>query len=273
MTIKSIYSTQDEIPENYRDLFEERNGAYHLTKIEGIKTDADVSRVQTALTNERNEHTKLKNQVKTFVGEGSFDDIQAKLDRIPELEQLAEGKVDEEKINSLVEARLKTKLAPVERERDQLATKLSERDEVISGYETKERQRNIHDAVRQAATKLKVIDTAQEDVLMLAERVFEIQDDGSITAKDGVGVTPGVAPDIWLTEMQSKRPHWWAASSGGGARGSGSGGNLSGNPWSADSWNMTKQGQIIRSEGMEKAQQMAQAAGSKVGAIAPTAKK
>jgi hypothetical protein len=273
MTIKAIYATQDEIPETYQDLFEERGGAFHLTKIEGIKTDADVARVQRALDAEKGEKVKLKTQWDSFFGERKPEDVQAMLDKLPELEALANGKLDDEKINGIVEGRLKTKISPIERERDQYKGKLTEADQRLALYEAKEKQRTIHDAVRQAAIKMKVLDTAQEDVLMLAERIFEINEDGTATAKDGVGVTPGIAPEIWLTEIQQKRPHWWPASAGGGAKGSGASGGFAENPWSVEHWNLTAQGQIITSLGQTKAEQMARAVGSHIGGTKPLVKK
>lgn len=273
MTIKAIYATQDEIPEQYKDLFEERGGAFHLTRIEGIKTDADVARVQRALDQEKQARAQLKQQWDSFFGDRKPEEIQAILDRVPELEAAAEGKIDDEKINQIVEGRVKTKLSPVERELSQARAKLQEAEGRIAEFEARERQRTIHDAVRQAAIKMKVLDTAQEDVLMLAERMFEVGEDGAVTVKDGVGVTPGVAPDVWLTEMQAKRPHWWPASGGGGAKGSGGLGGFAQNPWSAEHWNLTRQGEILRSQGRERADQMAKAAGSMVGAIRPPVKK
>lgn len=107
---------------------------------------------------------------------------------------------------------------------------------------------------------------------MLAERVFEVDDEGNVTTKDGVGVTPGIAADVWLTEMQDKRPHWWPQSQGGGAGGSGGGGAGGKNPFSAEGWNLTEQGRLVR-ENPEKADQMAKAAGTTVGGGRPAAKK
>jgi hypothetical protein len=271
--LKALYASQDDIPENFRDLYEERGGSYHLTKIEGIKTDADVSRLQRALNEEKAARAQLKQQYDGFFGERKPEDIQSILDRVPELEAAAAGKLDDEKLNGIVETRLNTKLAPVARERDTYKTKLTEAEQRLASYEARERQRTVHDKVREAASKLKVLDTAQEDVLLLAERVFEINDDGSVTVKDGVGTTPGVAPDVWLTEMQAKRPHWWPASAGGGARGGGAGGGgFASNPWSADGWNMTEQGRVLREMGREKADQMARVAGTTVGGRRPVKK-
>jgi len=41
------------------------------------------------------------------------------------------------------------------------------------------------------------------------------------------------------------------------------------NPWSAAAWNTTKQGQLVRSLGQEKAEQIAAAAGCKLGSTKP----
>ena len=271
--LKATYTSLDDVPENFRELFEERGGIFHIAKIEGIKTDADVSRIQRGLEAERNAHNQLKATVSGFLGDKKFDDIQSILDRVPELEAAAAGKLDPQKIEELTEARLRTKLAPVERELNGLRTALSEKDQKLAAYEARDRQRAIHDHVRQAATAMKVIPSAIEDIAMLAERIFEVDAENRVTVKDGVGTTPGVTADIWLGEMQAKRPHWWPASVGGGAGGSGGGGGGVGNPWSADHWNMTEQGNYVRTHGEAKAAQAAAAVGSRLGATRPTVKK
>jgi hypothetical protein len=44
------------------------------------------------------------------------------------------------------------------------------------------------------------------------------------------------------------------------------------NPWSAEAWNITRQGSVARALGVEKAQQIAKAAGSFLGATRPPAR-
>jgi hypothetical protein len=83
---------------------------------------------------------------------------------------------------------------------------------------------------------------------------------------------PGLDAKLWLQDMQQKKAHWWPPSQGGGAGGSGGGGgNFPNNPWSKQHWNLTKQGEAVRTLGEEKAKQMASAVGSHIGAIAPPA--
>lgn len=271
--LNALYATQDEIPEAFRPLYEERGGQFHLTKINGLKTDADIARVQRSLEAERGEHGKLKTAWGNFFKDKKPEDIQAMLDRIPELELASKDKLDDEKLGQIVEGRLRGKLAPIERERDQFKNQLGEATNLITQFQQREKTRTIHDAVREAAGKTKMIPSAVEDMLMYAERVFDVGEDGKVTVKEGAGTTEGVTPDVWLTEMQVKRPHWWPMSSGGGANGGGVGAGAD-NPWTGEGWNLTKQGQIAR-ENPARAEMLAKAAGhaGAIGATRPKPKK
>jgi hypothetical protein len=267
------YAAADQVPEAYKSLYVEKDGAFNLNTamFKGIKPEADFQRVHRALESEKNNHKELRTKWGNFFGDKKPEEIQAILDRVPELETMAAGKVDETKLNEIAEARANSKLAPVARERDQLKASLADKDKIIEGLQLEKKTRAIHDDVRSAATKLKVIDTAMEDVLMLAERMLEVNDEGKIVTKDGVGVTPGVDAHVFLTEMQAKRPHWWPPSSGGGGRGGDGNGGIGGdNPWSHSGWNMTKQGQMVR-ENPTRAAQLAKLAGTVVGGGRPPA--
>lgn len=271
MVLKAIYDKQEDVPEAYRELYAERDGKFELSGIEGIKTQADVDRLATALTKERTDHKATKDRLAAW-GDLKPDETRTQLDRIPELEAQAD-KVDDEKLDKLFEARTRTKLAPVERERDGLKTKLEEALGKVAEFETKERVRAIHDAVRSEAMKSKVVESALDDVLMVAERVFEVSEDGWVKTRDGMGVTPGIAASDWLSEMQPKRPHWWPASEGGGARPGGGGTAFPNNPWGGgESWNVTEQMRVVKTLGPERAEQMAKAAGTTVGGPRPQPK-
>jgi hypothetical protein len=275
MGLKAIHDTVDEIDEPFRSLYTERDGKFHLSGVEGVKTQADIDRLQGALTKERNDHKTVKDRLDKFAAFGEVDpsEILAKLDRLPELEAAAAGKLDEDKIKELAENRVNVATAPLKRDLEKIA---KERDTVTQERDVLRdtlRSRDIKDAVLSAVLKAKVTETAIDDVLMLADRVFEVNEDGTITAKDGMGVTPGSTPEGWLQEMQPKRPHWWPASQGGGAGGgNGPGGGFADNPWAADQWNMTKQGQIYNQD-PKKAEHMAKLAGTTVGGPRPALKK
>lgn len=276
MALKAIYATQDEIPEQFRELYTERAGKFELTGIEGIKTIADVTRLTDSLSVERAAHEKTKARLRpvTFAGksvvEMNDDELRATVEKLDSFDELAAraGKVDDGAIEKIVESRVRTKLAPVERDKATLATELATYKEKVTAYEAEERRRTIHDSVREHAAKL-LRPEAIENALVYGERMLEVGEERRVAARDGVGVTPGIAPDQWLNEMLTKFPHWGQDSQGGGARGSRQSGGVPNNPWSAKHWNLTEQGKYITQHGAEKADQAAKSAGSFVGATAP----
>lgn len=269
--LKAIVDTLDEVDAKYHDLYVEKDGKFHL-QVEGIEHTPVVKNLKDEAAKSRIKARTAEDALTKFTGlGGTAEEIQAKLDRIEELEAANGGKIDEVKINELVEVRIKTKLAPVQRELDQAKTQLLEKDGVIAGYKDRDVRLSIADSIRVAGKKSGLLDAAIDDAILLGERVFSVDEGGSITAKEGVGVTPGIDPAVWLTEMQPKRPHWWGPSQGGGAMG-GKGGNVGSNPWSHDNWNMTEQGRMYK-ENPTRAEQMAKSAGTTIGGQRPAAKK
>ncbi len=282
MKLKAKYDKIEDIPVEYRDLFEQRgqsepganDGKWVLINIEGLVTEGNVHKLEVANRKLREERDGLKEKVDAF-GEHTADQFHTMEDKVSELEaQLASlGKPDDDKVNSLVEARIKSKLGPLERE-----LKLAKDGWEIEKVSTTDLRGtiskiNVHDAVRKAAEKIKVVPTAIQDLLMLSERVFEVveQDGGRrVITRDGVGLTPGLSPEDWLTEIGPSRPHIFPPSHGAGSTGGGQGGGMNGdNPWMRANWNQTKQGEYIVKQGEDKAHQAAKAAGSSVGATTP----
>jgi len=272
MVLKALYEGVDEIPEAFRELYTERGGKYELTGVEGMKTQADVDRLQTALTKERGEHKATKEKLAAW-GDLEPEDTREKLDKIPELEARA-GQVDDEKIEKLVEARAAAKVRTLEREHEKLKTESDGKDTRIALLETRERQRAIGDAILPELGKAKVLDSAREDILMLADRIFEAApiegEEGrfKVTTRDGVGVTPGISPADWIAEMQPKRPHWWPPSEGAGGR-PGTSTTTGNNPWQKSNWNITEQSRVFATQGAEVAERMAKQAGTTVGGPRP----
>lgn len=267
--LQAIVDNLDGIPDALHGEYVQKGDKFEL-QVTGMRTEADVARVQTALQKERTDHGALKQRV-SLLGERKIEDILPILDRVPELEAAAAGKLDEVKLNEIVESRLKVRLAPVERERDTLKTQMAEKDNLLGDYSKKELTRQIHDDVRKAATAAKVLPEAIEDALALADRVFEVTEEGRVVTKDKVGFTPGIDPTVWFTDLQTKRPHWWGASAGGGAGGNRGGVDGNNNPWSADGWNMTEQAKIV-TENPTRADQLAKTAGTSVGGTRPRKK-
>jgi len=269
--LQVVHDKIDDVPEQYRELYTERDGKFHLTGISGVKTQADVDRVHSDLTKERDEHKKTKEHLVIWEGM-DHDEVVGKLDRIHELEVAAKGNKEEmdSKLEELTEARIKSRIAPVERENINLKKKLEDAEGELETLRSEKIQRLVHDKVRAAAAEGKVIPEAIDDVLLLANAVFEVTSDGVVlTRENPYGMTAGLAPDLWLQEMQEKRPHWWPRSTGGESKGSGSSGGFSNNPWTNEHWNLTEQGKVVKQHGQERAEQMAKAAGTTFGGPRP----
>ncbi len=271
MALKAILDSLDGVPDPLKTEYIERDGKFEL-QVEGMKTDADLQRIQSALALEKKTHADLQKRVK-LLGDRKIEDVVTLLDKIPELEAAASGKLDEPAIQKIVEGRVRAQVAPLQRENETYKSQLADKDKLIEDYTAKERRAAIHDAVRKAATAAKVLPEALEDALMLAERVFELNDNGDVITKDKVGTIPGLQPSVWLTDLQKSRPHWWGPSAGGGGGGNRGGGSMTENPWSHEHWNMTKQGAIYTAD-KSKAEQLAKAAGhaSPIGAVRPPKK-
>ncbi len=265
-TLKAKYPTHEDIPEAYRDLFEERQGEWILIRIEGLVSEGDVHRVQETNRKLREENAALKKHVDAY-GEKTPDDIQDLLHENEELKAQVEsgdGKLDESKIQSLVEARVKKTVGPIERERDKWKTDAEAEKRRADELEGRYLNGIVTDAVRAAATKAEVIPSAIEDILLNAERLFEVVETNGkhkVVTKDQVGVTPGMDPETWLAVIQEHRSHWWPRSTGGGA-GGGKHDHANGkNPWAKEHWNMMEQGKIYRDNPV-RAKELAKQAGA-----------
>ncbi len=277
MSLKPVIEKLDDVDEAFRGEYKEHKADGKTVYVLDLEGPIDPHPAAKALKDEngrrRIENTQLTAKVKKFevFGERDPAEILADLDRIEEYKLAAEGKLDDTKINGLVETRIKSKLAPLERELTTLRSTVQEKDKVIEGFTAKERSRMISGSVSKAAREMKVLDTAVEDVELYGERLFEVQEDGSVVTKDGVGVTPGLTAKQWLEDMQGKRPHWFGTTAGGGAGGGKGGGGTGPNPFSAEGWNVTEQGNLLRSD-RAKAERLAKAAGTTIGGPRPKAK-
>lgn len=269
MKLKFKVTDIAEVPEQFQSLYEEKDGAYVFTAIDGLRTQEDINRLNESLRKEREDHKATRQKYSVF-GDRDLQAIIEDLDKIEEYKLAAKG-VDEDKLNEMVNARLKRHTNPLERERDQLQKQISELTSQVEQFKQFETKRKISDAVNEAIRKSQgFVGTATEDALMFAERVFQIDENGAVVTSDNSGFTAGLEPSVWLTEMQAKRPHWWGATVGGGSTGSRSSGNMADNPWSKAHWNLTRQMQI-EMENPQRAEQLAKLAGSHIGADNPPA--
>lgn len=266
MSIKANYETSEEIPEQYAELFTERNGAYELN-IEGVKTSADVERLQTALSNERNSHKDTKIRY-NWVGDLDASQVQSLRDAQEDLQHQLETKpaaMSDEQVEERAERLASRQTRALDR---QIAELTGERDaysNAISLHEAAANQRSIRDAVDDAlagSNAISVVDGAREDIIPFAERVMTVQD-GKILSKEGIGFEPGLPFAEVLAELKAtgKRGHWFQGNTGAGANGSaGPNMSLGSNPFAKDSMNITEIGKVVQAD-PARAKALAKAAG------------
>lgn len=267
--LKFKYTTQEEIPAEFQALYSNVGESWVLTGVTGVKTQDDIDRIQEGLRKEREDHKATKDILRSYQSIGDPEEVQIKLDRFDELESAAGGKIDESKLNEMVEARIKSRTAPLERQISKLTEERDSLSSSVTEFNQKEVRRTIHDDLRKAATTAKVRDTALDDVL-LYESIFTVDEHTNrVVTKDGVGVTPGVDASVWLTEVKNNKPHWWPESKGAGANGGEGTGGVA-NPFTAENWNLTEQGKLITND-RTRAEQMARSAGTTIGGKKPAA--
>lgn len=284
MRLKTIYDTADEIPEGYADLYTERNGHWELTGVEGVKTQADIDRVQSALAKERTDHKATKAAFAPFDGLDA-DSIQKTATDLEEARAQLEainkdGRVDETKLEPIIAARIKQAVSPLERDKTNLERQLEaqrravlDKENEVTGLRNSITMGDIERQIRDAASEAKTLPSAVFDAVRYGREVFEKTDDGRVITKDVSGVVPGLTPKEWFKDQMDKSPHWWPASVGGGSQGGGGGRGTYGganNPWSKAGWSITKQGALVRQLGEQKANEIAAQAGSKIGATKPS---
>lgn len=270
MALSAIYDKLEEVPEHFHELYTEKNGKYELTGIEGVKTQGDIDRIQTALSKERGEHKTAREALKMWEGL-KYEEVRAQLDEYPELKAKAENAKGGDP--AVIEATVKARLAPVERDLLKTREENAALAKANESFKLREEQRAIHDEVRAARMKAKAREDAEDDILLNADRMFEVVVDAEgkqrVLTRDGVGVTPGVSAEVWLSEMAQKRAYWWPEPAGGGARGTQGGGTtFAKNPFSAAHWNYTEQVKAINAD-RGKAEQMAKSAGTTIGGPKP----
>jgi hypothetical protein len=240
MALKYKYATKQEIPAEHQPFYVERDGAWTL--------DADGVVSQAKLDEFRQNNIALTNQLKRF--EGIDPDAVRQLAedkrKLEEAQQLKAGEVEK-----VIEARLKNARAEWDKthgvvvaERDTLHGRLS--------------AIQIDQAVVNEATKRGLRPTAIPDITARARMTFKLVN-GVPQAFDGEGQTARMGKDgttpmtlaEWVDALVSDAPHLFEANAGGGAAGSGGGaaGNRSvKNPFRKESWNLTEQMKIQKTD-------------------------
>lgn len=244
MPLKPKYNSLKEIPAEDVRLYVERDGAWHL--------DVDGKEDRARLAEFRENNIALQRQLAEMQAkfEGIDPEAVRKLAeekaRLEEEQQLKAGE-----FQSVLDSRLKAqnadwekRVGAVTKERDALNARLA--------------SIQIDQGVVAAATKRGLRATAMPDITARARTVFRLVD-GAPRAFEADGQTVRVGKDGtspldlegWIETQVSEAPHLFESNAGGGAAGNGSGGvgNRTGtNPFRKETWNLTAQMKLLKTD-------------------------
>ncbi len=244
MALKFKYSSKDEIPAELVALYAEREGAWQLD-CDGV---ADKAKLDEFRTNNVALLKQVEDLRKRFEGIDP-DEVRKLADekqRLEEERQLKAGELDK-----VVENRIKGLKSDWEK---QVAGLTSERDALNARLTAIQ----IDQGVIAAATKRGLRPTAITDITSRARSVFKLvngaprafEADGQTVRYGRDGVTP-MSLEEWVDTQVSEAPHLFESNAGSGAAGNGSGGagNRSvRNPYRKETWNLTEQMRLMKSD-------------------------
>jgi len=240
MALKFKFKTREEIPAELQSLYVERDGAWILDA-EGVADKSKLDEFRSTNVNlikERDDLAKRFEGIDPDAVRQLADDKR----KLEEAQQLKAGEVDK-----VIETRLKAARAEWDK---QQGIVVAERDALTSRLTAIQ----IDQAVVTEATKRGLRPTAIPDIAARARVNFKLvngvpqafEADGQTARMGKDGVTPMTLAE-WVDALVSDAPHLFEANAGSGAAGSGGGaaGNRSvKNPFRKESFNLTEQMKI-----------------------------
>lgn len=240
--LKFRYPSKSEIPSDHQPFYTQRDGAWFL--------NADGVVEKSHLDESRQQNVTLKNQLDDFTKrfEGiDPDHVRAQLEEKRKLEEAQALKAGE--FDKILESRARTLKADFDK---QLSTVVAERDTLNA----KLTDIQINQGVIIAATKRGLRSSAIPDITARARTTFKLingmprafESDGSTVRPGRDGVAP-MTIDEWIDSQVSDAPHLFEPNAGSGASGNSSTpAGASDNPWKRETWNLTKQGELLRKD-------------------------
>jgi hypothetical protein len=246
MALKYKYSKREEIPAEQVGLYVEREGAFYLDA-EGATDKAKADEL-------RNHNIELRKQIEEH--KARFDGIDPEEVRrlaeekrkLEEAQQLKAGELDK-----VIENRVKGLKADWDK---QVAALTGERDALTSRLTAIQ----IDQGVMTAATRRGLRPTAIPDITSRARTVFKLvngaprafEADGQTVRYGRDGVTP-MTLEEWVDQQTTDAPHLFESNAGGGAASNGAGGAAGSqrsvkNPFRKDTWNVTEQMKLQKSD-------------------------
>jgi len=248
MALKLKYKTKDEVPAELQSIYVERDGEFALD-IDGVVEKAKHDEFRTANAALKKE---LDEQKKRFEGIDP-DEVRKLADEKRQLEESQQLKLGE--VEKVLENRMKNAKAEWDK---QFTTVSAERDSLNSRLTAIQ----IDQGVTTVATKKGLRPTAIPDITARARSVFRLvqgapvayEADGKTVRVGKDGMTP-MTLEEWVDSQVADAPHLFESNSGGGAGGDGSGSAAAGrvgrtvkNPFKKETWNLTEQMRLQKSD-------------------------
>lgn len=237
------------------------------TELAALKTklankDDEVTRVLSKNT-ELLAETKQAKSARTELKD-SVSTLQQQLEDLKDKNALGEENI--KKVNELVASK-------VEAAQTRFDTQVTELNEQLTtsqtGFKTLQQKydgERISGAVRKAAEKAGVIPGAIDDVIARARGMFAISEEGLVEARDQDGNLIKIgkkiaSPDVFVEALKESAEHLWPDSKGTGAKGSKGGGATGPNPFAKETFNLTEQALLVKSDPQKAERLRAQATG------------
>lgn len=268
-----IEKTEHEaLPEHDKELYDEKEGKWHFNAVTLTENEQALATARTDAAKYRTQNVALTTQLEAFKG---LDPAKVATE-LTELEALraekeaADGK-DTKKFDAAVEARVKVVTAPLTTK----ITELTKTTEVLTKengeHKSNGEKRQKHDAMREACVAL----NCDKDVYAgKFPSALKWAEENAVLAQDANGKPIVIDKDTGLPlkdalkhyQTEGQFSTWWGTSGGGGAGGTnpGNGGPVI-NPWTAENWNVSKQGTILATDA-KRGEALARAAGVAVDA-------
>jgi hypothetical protein len=248
MALKFRFKSKDEIPVEQQALYVERDGEWALD-VEGVVDKAKHDEFRTANVELKKE---LEEQKRRFEGIDP-DEVRKLAEEKLKLEETQQLKLGE--VEKVLENRMKNAKAEWDK---QFAAATAERDALNVRLTTIQ----IDQGVTAVATKKGLRPTAIPDITSRARNVWRLvngvpaafESDGKTVRFGKDGMTP-MTLEEWVDVQVSEAPHLFEANAGGGAAGDASGGSAGArpnrsvkNPFRKESWNLTEQMKLQKSD-------------------------
>ncbi|MDJ0792547.1 MAG: hypothetical protein QNJ71_11685 [Acidimicrobiia bacterium] len=204
MALEFMVEDIESVDENARGFYVADDSGKHYLDVNGAVSKSKVDEF-------RNNNIKLMKQLETY------KDID-----VEEYHKLRENalngsSIGKEEVDRLLEERVKTMRAQFESDnnklKDELGVSKSQLETLL-----------VDSAVRQASSKMGVLNSAMDDVVLRAKSVFKVEDGKAVPYdKDGViynkdGSSPMPVTD-WVKGLKKSAPHLFELSAGSGASG------------------------------------------------------